>query len=128
MHFGEHLTIDGYGGNKEALNNKDLVLDILTNLPKELGMRILGGPHVHLAQSNDHKDPGGWSGFVIIMESHISIHTFPDRSFVSVDVYSCKNGMNTDFILEYFKEKFGLKDLETNFIKRGTKYPEENIY
>lgn len=122
------MTIDGYGGNKEALNNKDLVLDILTNLPKELGMRILGGPHVHFAKSNDKKDPGGWSGFVIIMESHISIHTFPDRSFVSVDVYSCKNGMNTDFILEYFKEKFGLKDLETNFIKRGTKYPEENIY
>ena len=62
------------------------------------------------------------------MESHISVHTFPARGFVSVDVYSCKNGLNTELISEYFTEKFGLKDLETNFVKRGTKYPTANTY
>ena len=128
MHFGEHLTIDGYGGDKDKLNYRSLFTQCLQELPGKIGMRILAGPHVHLAQSNDIKDPGGWSGFVIIMESHISIHTFPNRGFVSIDAYSCKEGMDTDLILKYFKEKFNLKDIETNFIKRGTRYPENNIY
>ncbi|PIP55994.1 MAG: adenosylmethionine decarboxylase [Candidatus Zambryskibacteria bacterium CG_4_9_14_3_um_filter_42_9] len=128
MHFGEHLTIDGYDGDKDLLDDKDLILDILTNLPKELGMGILVGPQVTRALGNDIKDPGGWTGFVVIAESHISIHTFPLRGFVSIDVYTCKNNMDTDFILKYFKDKFGLKDIEENFIKRGTRYPGQNIH
>jgi len=128
MHFGEHLTFDGYGGDRKLLNDKNLILGILSNLPRELGMEILIGPQVVHAPGNDKKDPGGWTGFVVIAESHISIHTFPLRGFVSVDVYSCKNGMDTDFISKYLKEKFDLKDIEQNFIKRGTRYPEQNIY
>lgn len=128
MHFGEHLTIDGYGGNKKFLNSKNLISKILGNLPRELGMRILVKPKVVQAPSNDKKDPGGWTGFVIIAESHISIYTFPLRGFVSIDVYTCKNGMDTKFISKYFKEKFDLQNLETNFIKRGTQYPRENLY
>ena len=122
MHFGEHLTIDGYGGSKDKLNDKELVFDCLNKLPEELGMHKLADPMVYFAKGNDLKDPGGWSGFVIIEESHISIHTFPEKQFVSADIYTCKNGMNNDFIQNYFKEKFDLKDIEINFIKRGLKY------
>ena len=128
MHFGEHFTIDGYGGNKIFLDNKNLILEILNTLPGLLGMEVLVEPQVVNAPSNDNKDPGGWTGFVIIAESHISIHTFPLRGFVSVDVYSCRNGMDTAFLTKFFKEKFALKDVETNFIKRGTRYPGKNLY
>ncbi|MDO8569381.1 MAG: adenosylmethionine decarboxylase [bacterium] len=128
MHFGEHLTIDGYGGQKNKLDDEHLVMQCLRELPKKLGMRILEKPHVYFAPGNDSKDPGGWTGFVIIAESHISIHTFPLRGFISIDVYTCKNGMDTDFILKYFKRQFGLKEIEKNFIKRGTRYPVKNIY
>ena len=120
--------IDGYGGSKDKLNDKELVIKCLVELPQKLGMRPLSAPEVYLAEDNNIKDPGGWSGYVIIMESHISIHTFPDRGFVSIDVYSCKNGMDTDFISKYFEEKFDLKDIEKNFIKRGTRYPEKNLH
>ena len=85
-------------------------------------MRKLAEPMIYFAKGNDIKDPGGWSGFVVIEESHISIHTFPARGFLSADVYTCKNGMDTNFILEYFKSAFDLHDLEHNFIKRGTRY------
>ena len=127
INFGEHLTIDGYGGNVEKLDNKDLVFEVLNDLPSQLDMKKITTPEVYGVPGNDKKDPGGWSGFVVIEESHISIHTFPKRGFVSADVYTCKNGMDTDFILNYFKEKFELKDIEENFIKRGTRYPQENI-
>ena len=127
MNFGEHVTIDGYDGDKKLLNNKKLVFSCLNDLPEELGMNKLSKPEIYWADGNDKKDPGGWSGFVVIEESHIAIHTFPGRGFVSADVYTCKNGMDVAFIENYFRQKFALGDIETNFIKRGTRYPKENI-
>ena len=127
VNFGEHLTIDGYGGNAEKLNDRSLVEQCLSDLPAKLDMHTLSTPVVYEAPDNQLKDPGGWSGFVVIAESHISIHTFPKRRFVSADVYTCVNGMDTQFILDYFKKTFELEDIETNFIKRGTRYPAENL-
>ncbi len=125
--FGEHLTIDGYGGDPEKLNNRELVLSVFHELPDSLGMNKLAEPQVYFAPDTFGKDPGGWSGFVVVAESHISIHTFPARRFLSADVYSCKNGMEPAIIESYFREKFALHEIETNFIKRGTKYPICNI-
>lgn len=127
IQFGEHITIDGYGGDYELLNNQEIVSLVLSDLPKKLGMKTLSTPLVVSAPSNEEKDPGGWSGFVIIAESHIAIHTFPKRHFVSADVYSCRNGMDLKTIIAYFTETFKLSDVETNFIKRGTRYPAENL-
>ena len=128
MQFGEHVTIDGYGGPFDKLNDKDVVLGALNELVGKLGMKKLAEPCIYAAPSNGGKDPGGWSGFVVIQESHISIHTFSARGFVSADVYSCKNGLDVDLIVNYFKDTFGLKDVEQHLVKRGTRYPENNIY
>jgi|SRR3989344_8701627 len=122
MNFGEHITIDGYKGNYKKLNDKELVLKCLSELPEKLGMKKLSSPEIYFAKGNDLKDHGGWSGFVVIEESHISIHTFPTSGFVSADVYTCKNGMDVELIKEYFIKSFDLKDLEVNFIKRGTRF------
>jgi S-adenosylmethionine decarboxylase len=127
MHFGEHITVDGYGGDFKKLDDRNLVFRCLDELPGLLGMGKLSKPEVYFAKGNDIKDPGGWSGFVVIVESHISIHTFPGRGFLSADVYTCKNGMDTQLIIDYLIKQFGLKDIEQNFIKRGTRYPAQNI-
>lgn len=127
MQFGEHITIDGYGGDSALLNNEQLVLSVLSDLPAKLHMSTLSEPMVLSAPDNGLNDPGGWSGFVIIAESHISIHTFPKRRFVSADVYTCKSGMDLKLITDYFTETFKLTDIETNFIKRGTRYPVDNL-
>ena len=127
VNFGEHFMLDGYYGNEIKLNNKELVLDCINNLVKKLDMHKLAEPTILFAPGNDEKDPGGSSPFMVIEESHISIHTFPKKGFVSVDAYTCRNGMNTDIIKDYIVEIFDLKETETNFVKRGTKYPIENL-
>jgi S-adenosylmethionine decarboxylase len=126
-HFGEHITLDGYNGDYEKLNSKDVVLAALSEIPLELGMHILAGPEVYFAKGNDAKDPGGWSGFAVIEESHISIHTFPARGFISADVYTCQAGLDKDRIIAAFRARFGITDEEVNHIMRGTRYPVENI-
>jgi len=127
IQFGEHLTIDGYNGVRELLDSKEIVLSVLNDLSKILGMTALSEATVVSAPDNGLKDPGGWSGFMIIAESHIAIHTFPKRGFVSADIYTCKNGMETQVVVDYFTATFKLSDIEINFIKRGTRYPLENL-
>jgi S-adenosylmethionine/arginine decarboxylase-like enzyme len=55
------------------------------------------------------------------------VHTFVGRKFVSADVYTCKNGMDQTFITSYFKEAFNADDIEVQFVKRGTRYPKEDL-
>ena len=126
--FGVHLTLDGYGGCQHLLGDGKHVLACLNELPERLGMHKIAEPS--LVELGDHspKDPGGVSGFVMIAESHISIHTFPLRGFVSADVYTCQNSLDTERICQYFAEAFGLQDLEINLVRRGTRYPQRNIY
>ncbi len=85
-------------------------------------MHKLMPPYVVIAPPVSEKDQGGISAFVMIAESHISIHTFPKRNFVSADVYTCRNEMDKEKILEYFKNAFSLKELEVNFIERGKNF------
>lgn len=127
MHFGEHITIDGYGGKREKLNDRELVRSCLAELSRILEMNALIEPVVVWAEPNGKKDPGGWSGFVLIAESHISIHTFPGRQFLTADVYTCRNGVNVQKIIAYFRDAFALSDVEEHFIKRGTRYPEHDV-
>lgn len=124
--FGLHLMLDMYDCNPKTLNDTKLVYQILDELPEKIGMRKLTSPYVVFSEGNDKRDPGGWSGFVIIQESHIALHTFVKRRFVTIDVYSCKE-FDTKFVTRYFKKAFGSKNAEVIEEVRGKKYPPENI-
>lgn len=127
INFGLHLTLDGYGGSFEKLNDRELVLKCLNELPEKINMHKLAPPVVYFAKGGNPKDSGGWSGIVVIEESHISCHTFPHRNFVSIDVYTCSDVLDKDFITKYFTEIFELKDLEINFLHRGTRFPAHDL-
>jgi S-adenosylmethionine decarboxylase len=124
-HFGSHLTIDGYGGSALCLNDRALIANLLESLPERLGMYPLHEPFVLTVPPLSAKDSGGYSGFVIVAESHISLHTFPERGFVSADVYTCKSTMDTVAVIEHFKQTFKLREVETNFIVRGKRFHEQ---
>lgn len=127
MNFGLHLTLDGYGGDPVKLGDEKLVYKCLDELPGLIGMEKMMPPVVAMAPGGKPKDCGGYSGFVMIMTSHISCHTFPGRKFVSIDIYTCSDEMDQEFVIEYFTKVFALKEVEINFIKRGTKYPVQDL-
>jgi S-adenosylmethionine decarboxylase len=124
QHFGIHLTIDGYMGDSPLLNNMDTVFKCLEELPGRLGMRAITTPYVVRIGANEVKDPGGLSGFTMIAESHISIHTFPADRFVSIDVYTCQNELDDRTVIDYFTETLKLEEVETNRLIRGRRWGE----
>jgi len=127
-HFGEHLTLDGYGGDPDKLNDGELLQFCLEDLCKRLGMHPLSPPIVLPAPDNQIKDPGGWSGFLVIAESHIAIHTFPRRLFLSADIYTCRNGMDCGLVSGILTARYSLAEMETHFIRRGQRYPAHNLF
>ena len=124
-YFGCHLLLDAVGGDAKKLASKMRVKRSIESLPKHLKMTPLFSK-VKWANPNidaGGKDTGGWSGVTVIMESHISIHTFPDLGFASIDVYTCKNELDTNFVKDWFGEICGFTDFEEIFVMRGRNYP-----
>ncbi len=130
MKFGSHLIFDAYGCNGAKLDDPDFCIKILNDCTALCQMSQLLAPVMVKAIPNTAvggKDPGGYSGFCIIQESHISIHTFAKRGFVTMDVYSCRV-FDPQEVISYLKDSFEAKDTDILFMERGLKYPSENIY
>lgn len=120
-YFGPHLMIDGYQGNQEKLGDLRLVFKLLNDLPGLVGMHKITAPYAFIYDGGQKPEDWGITGSVIIAESHICVHTFPTKGFVSFDIYSCKV-FDREIVTKYFKEIFELQDMEINFVERGKKF------
>lgn len=125
--FGVHLMFDGYGASPERLSNRDMLRNLLKDLPRALGMHAISEPCLVEVGPLNRKDPGGLSGFVMIAESHISFHTFPARRFVSADVYTCQNDLDTERVKDMLSIAFWAESADVTVVPRGTRYPAENL-
>ena len=115
-----HLVIDGHGGDAEALQNHDLIFDFLDTLPDRIGMTKMIPPQVYTYHGQKPQD-WGVSGFVLIAESHISVHTFPDRRHVNIDIFSCKS-FDAAECAKIVESSFGLTNVNSNILERGLEY------
>jgi S-adenosylmethionine decarboxylase len=116
-----HLTIDGFGGDRERLSSESLVHSLLDIYPAAINMTKISEPFV-LRYVGEKPEDWGVTGFVIIAESHISMHTFPEHGYVWVDVFSCKD-FETDGATDQIISAFGLTHVKVNKLPRGLEYP-----
>jgi S-adenosylmethionine decarboxylase len=115
------LTIDGFGGDRELLSSEALVRSLLDVYPGEINMTKISEPLV-LRYTGEKPEDWGVTGFVIIAESHISVHTFPDHGYVWVDIFSCKE-FEADGAVDRIVETFGLTHVTTDIHDRGLEFP-----
>jgi S-adenosylmethionine decarboxylase len=78
-------------------------------------------PYV-VSYAGSDREASGLSGFVLIAESHVSIHTFPLDGYVSIDVFSCKP-FDTGAAKREIARQFGMARMECNTLDRGVEYP-----
>lgn len=118
-----HATIDGYGGDAAKLADVELIRSLLDRYPGEIGMTKISVPHV-MEYVGEKPEDWGVSGFVLIAESHISIHTFVERRYVWVDIFSCK-GFDATKAIDDLQRIFELETVETHILERGLEYPHD---
>tara|TARA_B100000700_G_scaffold326611_1_gene438652 strand:- start:3060 stop:3473 length:414 start_codon:yes stop_codon:yes gene_type:complete len=107
---GHHYLIDMW--NCLYLEDENKVKDLLKRAAEEAGASVL--------QINIHYfgEGQGVSGVAILAESHISIHTWPERNFAAFDIFMCGN-TNPESSLNFLKKKFKPKKIEIKKLKRG---------
>jgi S-adenosylmethionine decarboxylase len=115
-----HLVVDGYGADHDKLTDEDLLFAFLDEYPTTIGMTKMITPQVYTYRGKTPED-WGLSGFVLIAESHISVHTFPDRGYVNIDIFSCKE-FDPQGSLDDVKKTFGLADVKVWTLERGIEY------
>ena len=119
--FGPHLTLDLNHCNPAKLNDFDLIYDTLDRLPDMIGMTKITQPYV-LKYSGLVPEDKGITGFVVIAESHISVHTFQDKNYCFIDLFSCKP-FEYEFARDFLIEVFESKQPSVNVIMRGHDFP-----
>jgi S-adenosylmethionine decarboxylase len=113
--------LDGYGCDPVRLGSEKFVREFLDEFPENIGMTKLMSPYVS-RYGGAERGNLGLSGFVLIAESHVSVHTFPDERCVSIDIFSCKS-FDTAAAEREIVEKFGIRRMERNILDRGVEYP-----
>ena len=96
----DHTLIDLYDLNYELLNNIEDILKILKEIAKMCNLTVL--------KESYHKfEPQGVTAMLLLSESHISIHTWPEKKSACLDILSCKNnpGIFIDDIVKLFSTK-----------------------
>jgi S-adenosylmethionine decarboxylase len=111
-----HLIIDGFGKNKDVLQDENFIYDLLFAYPGKIGMTKISDPIV-FRYSGSKPEDWGVSGLVFIGESHISLHTFVERKFINIDVFSCKD-FDAERIMEDMRDKFGLTRMRSCLVRR----------
>ena len=115
-----HLVVDGYGADPEKLKDEDLISRFLDEYPDRIGMTKIIPPQVYTYHGQTPED-WGVSGFVLIAESHISVHTFPERGYINIDIFSCKE-FDPTASLRDVKEVFSLPEVRVWTMERGLEY------
>ena len=116
-----HLVIDGYGSNSDILQSEEFICQLLDQYPAEIGMTKIAPPYV-LRYVGAKPEEWGVSGFVLIAESHISIHTFVERCYVNLDIFSCKS-FDADRVTRDLSQKLQLIKVKTHLLDRDTGSP-----
>jgi len=119
--YGPHLMLDLNECNASILDDLDACFRLLSELPEKIGMTKITQPYV-FRYSGLIPEDGGITGVTIIAESHISLHTYPRKNFVFVDLFSCKPfdvERAKDYIVQFFESKSPVIHIQ----ERGVAFP-----
>ena len=106
------MLLELYDCPAAILNDQETIDNILTSVVHEAGATLVN-------KTFHHFSPYGVSGVVVIAESHITVHTWPEYGYAAVDVFTCDEKIDYDLVERILSEKFGSGDHHVRIIKRG---------
>ena len=112
IHLGQHVLAEFFECDPNILNRIDKVEKYMIDSALECGATIV--------QKCFHMfSPYGVSGVVIISESHLAIHTWPELGYAAVDLFTCGSKCDPKVAYEFLKKKFSSKKASFTELKRG---------
>ncbi|MFC2001182.1 adenosylmethionine decarboxylase [Chloroflexota bacterium] len=110
--LGKHILLELKDCNREALNDVGFLRDTMLTAANDCGATVLG-------ESFHPFNPQGVSGVVVIAESHLSIHTWPEYGYAAVDIFTCGNSVQPEKAATVLIKKLDSKNHSLIEIQRG---------
>jgi len=107
---GTHLLVDIWGAS--GLKNAELIEQAIRDSVEVAGANLLSIHLHHFAPS------GGISGVAVLAESHITVHTWPERDYAAIDIFMCGD-TQPELTISVFKNAFGASQADVSKIQRG---------
>lgn len=109
---GVHIVADLWGCNGNILNDQKKLKSILKSSAILANMHIIG--------EKSHKfDPQGVTTILLLSESHISIHTYPEVNYAAVDIYACGINSSPEKAIDFIVKSLDTKKINKRVLKRG---------
>ncbi len=111
-HLGTHIIAEFMGCSFETLDDHSALADLLRNAAHNANATVLN-------VSTHQFEPHGISGLVLLQESHISIHTWPEFGYAAIDIYTCGEHVSSQAAIDTLAAFFKPTDIKQIEIKRG---------
>lgn len=110
--LGRQILVEFYDCDSDKINDVSFVESAFLEATRKSKATIIS--------HNFHKfSPHGISGVVVIAESHVTIHSWPEYNYAAVDIFTCGDTIDPWVIQEYLKEAFDSKNISSMEMKRG---------
>lgn len=110
--LGRHVLVEFYECNASILNDEKKIRTYMQEAATKSNATIV--------DSVFHRfNPHGVSGVVVIAESHLAVHTWPEYNYAAVDLFTCGSSVNPWIAFEILKERLQSVHFTTKEIKRG---------
>ncbi|KPJ60466.1 MAG: S-adenosylmethionine decarboxylase [Latescibacteria bacterium DG_63] len=116
--IGHHYVVEGSGCDPSIIGSVEKVQQILARAAEIANTKIW-------SISFHRFPPYGVSGVVVISESHLSVHTWPEAHYVALDIYTCGRDAKPEDAVDYAMKEFGATEMHTTEITRGLEEEEE---
>ena len=116
-----HVMLDLYGCNPKLLADEAFLRGVLEAYPDRINMIKVGPAELRYIKTSSPLDDG-YSGFVIIATSHVSLHAWAPYKMINIDVFSCEDFSIND-VIDFACETFQTRDVEVHAVERATRSP-----
>ncbi len=110
--LGRHILCEAFGCEPDLINDRQWVEKTMVEAALEAGAEVR---EVAFHQFS----PQGVSGVVVISESHLAIHTWPEIGFAAIDVFTCGNTVDPWQACNFLIRGFRAQNATTTEVKRG---------
>jgi S-adenosylmethionine decarboxylase proenzyme len=110
--LGVQILADMYDCDPAVLDDLGAVRAHMIEAARRCGATIV-------SECFHHYHPQGISGVVVIVESHLALHTWPEHGYAAVDLFTCGTTIHPEACFSYLREAFRCREYTTRTIPRG---------
>lgn len=111
LHLGEHIIFDLSGCNREILFDSERCYSLFASAVRDSGLTVIDEGFYKFS-------PHGFTCFLLLSESHASVHAWPEHGYLAIDLFTCNLGKDLTPLLERLKVDFGAETYQLHELDR----------